>query len=438
MTASSLAAAPAHPLSFRDFRLFLLTRLATVLAQNAMIIVIGWQAYNIARQTMDTHAAAAQLGLIGLVQFVPIFLLTPLTGYVADRFDRRMVAALALLAQAVCVVLLAMLTYRNALSLPVLFSMAASVAVARSFTGPSLGSLSPNLVPPATLPRAIAFSSIMWQVGTIAGPAVGGYLYGYRPWAAYAVAAAMFFVAFVAIAAVRPLPRKAPSDRSRSPIRQIIDGLAYVRSNRLVLAAITLDLVAVMLAGVTAVLPIYVRDIFHSGASSLGHLAAAPGLGAAVVAVLFSFRPPRTNVGNKMLGAVVVFGLSIILFGLTAFMPSGIGYPVALLALMLSGVSDMVSVFIRQSLIQLSTPDEMRGRVSSVSLLTIAASNELGEAESGFLAALIGPTTAVLLGGAGAIVVTVLWARIFPELGLARSFDPHDIAQRDSDKEATT
>jgi hypothetical protein len=199
-----------------------------------------------------------------------------------------------------------------------------------------------------------------------------------------------------------------------------------VRTNRIVFGAITLDLFAVLLAGTTALLPVYARDILHIGSRGLGHLAAAPGVGAGIAALWFSVRPLKHNVGPKMLLSVGIFGLATLVFGLTAFMPQQIGMIVALGAMATWGAADMLSVFVRQSLIQLHTPDDMRGRVSSVSMMTVSASNELGEAESGFLAALIGPVAAVIFGGIGAIVVTLAWLRFFPELRLAKTFDPPD------------
>jgi MFS family permease len=424
----------AHPLRFRDYRFYLSARLCAVLAQEAMVIILGWQTYNFARLTMTTSGAAAQLGLIGLMQFLPVFFLTPLSGWVADRFDRRRVASVALLCNVASAATLALATFHHTISLPLIFAIAATTGAARAFMGPSMSSLAPNLVPRESLPRAIAVASIAWQSASIIGPALGGYLYGFRPWGAYAVAATLFFVALVAMNFIKPVAQTSV-DRARHPIRQMIDGLSYVRTNRLVLGAITLDLVAVMLAGVTAILPIYARDIYHAGPTDLGHLAAASGVGAGLTALWFSFHPPRENVGNKMLGSVVVFGMSIILFGLTAYMPPAIGLPVGLFALAISGVSDMFSVFVRQSLIQMYTPDAMRGRVSSVSLLTISASNELGATESGFLSALVGPIAATIIGGTGAIVAAVLWSRWFPELGLARSFDTSNIATQSHQKE---
>ncbi|MEO8723092.1 MAG: MFS transporter [Sphingobium sp.] len=415
-----------HPLRYPNYRIFLISRFCAVLGQSGMMIILGWQAYNLARLEMGTRAAAAQLGLIGLAQFLPLFFLTPVSGWVADRFDRRTTSCVSLVMQIICAAILCYATYHGSVSLPLIFAIAGLLGVARCFNGPALSAIAPNLIPRAVLPRAVAFSSMAWQTGIIVGPAVGGYAYAVEPWGAYAVSVALFCVSLAGIFSLKDVPQ-APADRNRHPLRQMVDGLTYVRSNRLVLASITLDLFAVLLGGATALLPIFARDIYHVDSTGLGQLAAAPGVGAMLTAFWFSIRPIRTNVGNKMLGAVIVFGLTTIVLGLTAFIPHGLAMPVALLALVTLGVSDMISVFVRQSLIQLHTPDAMRGRVGSVSQLTISASNELGEAESGFAAALIGPVAAVIAGGAGAIIITLLWAKIFPELGLARSFDPPDM-----------
>ncbi|MFN3943856.1 MAG: MFS transporter [Allosphingosinicella sp.] len=409
---------PRHPFAIADFRYYWAARLTAMLAQSAMMLIIGWQVYNIARDGgMSPAAAAAQLGFIGLIQFVPLFALTPVTGWVADRLDRRWIARATVGLQIGCAAILAGFTAAGAMTLPVLFAVALLIGVARAFSGPALSALAPNLVPKEILPNAIALSSIAWQAGLIAGPALGGYLYAWVPEYAYYGAAGLFAVSLLCLALIGPVPRPA-IDRARHPIRQMIDGLSYVRTNRLVLAAITLDLFAVFLAGATALLPVYARDILEVGPEGLAQLGAAPAVGAAVTALFFSFRPLRTEVGMKMLGAVIVFGLATIVFGLSTSMP------LSLAALFVVGAADMFSVYVRQSLIQLHTPDEMRGRVGAVSMLTISASNELGEAESGFLAALIGPVAAVVAGGAGAIAITIAWARLFPELRRARSFEP--------------
>lgn len=416
---------PRHPLRYGNFRAYLVGRMAAVLAQYSMMIVLGWQAYNVARETMSTAGASAQLGLIGLAQFLPLFFLTPLTGWVADHFDRRKITRITLALLALAAGTLAFATHEGWVSLPLIFGIAAIVGIARAFNGPAYSSLAPNLIPREVLPNAIAISGVAWQTGMIIGPALGGYAYAIEPWAAYALAAGLFTVALGGMMMIGPVPQP-PRDTSRHPIRQMVDGLTYVRTNRLVLATITLDLFAVLLAGATALLPVYARDILHVGSTGLGHLAASPGIGAGATALFFSFRPMKTEVGLKMLAAVIIFGIATIIFGATAFLPHGIAVEVGIGALILLGSADMVSVYVRQSLIQLHTPDAMRGRVSSLSQLTISASNELGEAESGFLAALVGPIAAVIGGGIGAIVITLVWARLFPELRQARTFDLPD------------
>jgi MFS family permease len=405
-----------HPFQVRDYRFYWVARLTSTIAQMAMVIVIGWQVYDIARQTMDVRDAAFQLGLVGVVQFVPLFLLTLISGWTADRVDRRYIARAVLALEMLCAFILFWATWTGAISLPILFGVAALLGVARAFAGPALGALAPNLVPPEILPKAIALSSMAWQSGAIAGPAVGGLLYDITPHLPYLVSTILFGVGTLCIVMIRPVPRSAI--KPGSPWRQMVEGLSYVKQNRLVLGAITLDLFAVLLGGATAMLPVYARDILMVGPEGLGPLRAAPAIGATLTALWFSFRPLKTNVGTKMLAAVVVFGAATALFGVSTWMPLSL----AMLALL--GAADMFSVYIRASLIQLHTPDEMRGRVSAASTLAISASNELGEARSGFAAAAIGPVTATVAGGIGAILVTLAWARWFPELRRARTFDP--------------
>ena len=380
----------------------------------AMVIVIGWQVYDIARETMSIREAAFQLGLIGLVQFVPLFVLTPVSGWTADRLDRRYVARAVVSLELLCALILFVATSRGFISLPILFGVAALLGVARAFAGPALGALAPNLVPRAILPNAIALSSAAWQTGAIVGPALGGILYDVTPHLPYGLSTVLFAFSVACLFTIPPIVRTPL--RPGSPFRQMVDGLAYVRRNRLVLGAITLDLFAVLLGGVTAMLPIYARDILQVGADGLGPLRAAPAFGATLMAIIFSVQPLRSNVGVKMLIAVVVFGAATAIFGFST------SFPLSLAMLALLGAADMFSVYIRQSLIQLHTPDDMRGRVSAVSTLAISASNELGETRSGFAAALIGPVTATVAGGIAAIGVTLLWAGLFPELRRARTF----------------
>lgn len=412
------------PFSIPDFRFYWTARLASTIGQVSMVVVIGWQAYDTARHIgMGVKEASFQLGLIGAVQFLPLFLLTLVTGWTADRVDRRFIARATISLEIFCAAMLGWLSWTDRVTLPAIFAIAALLGVARAFAQPALQALAPNLVPREILPRAIATSSLAWQAGAIVGPAAGGYLYAIAPHVPYTVAAALFAVSLTCMFLIGPKPRSA-IEGSRNPWRQMIDGIHYVRQNRLVLGAISLDLFAVLLGGATAMLPVYARDILHVGASGLGNLRAAPALGAALTALWFSARPLEHKVGVKMLAAVGVFGAATVAFGLSRWMP------LSLVCLAVLGSADMLSVYVRQSLIQLYTPDAMRGRVGAVSTLFISASNELGEAESGFLAALIGPVAAVIAGGAGAVAVTLLWARWFPELRNARTFDvPANLAQ---------
>ena len=409
-----MALVPA-PLRITDFRTFWLSRLASTIAQMAMVIVIGWQVYDIARETMGIREAAFQLGLIGLVQFVPLFVLTPVSGWTADRLDRRHIARAVLALECLCALILFVATWEGYISLPILFGVAALLGVARAFAGPALGALAPNLVPRELLPNAIALSSAAWQAGAIAGPAIGGILYDLTPHLPYAFSAVLFAFSTICLFTIKPVERTAL--RPGSPLQQMANGLAYVRRNRLVLGAITLDLFAVLLGGATAMLPVYARDILQVGPDGLGPLRAAPAVGATLTAIFFSIRPLETNVGLKMLASVVLFGLATAVFGFSTT------YWLSLASLTVLGAADMFSVYIRQSLIQLHTPDEMRGRVGAVSTLAISASNELGETRSGFTAALLGPVAATVAGGLAAVGVTLAWAWLFPELRRARTFE---------------
>ena len=414
-----------EPLRLPAFRYFWLARLATTIAQMAMVIVIGWQVYDIARETMPIREAAFRLGLIGLVQFVPLFVLTPISGWTADRIDRRYVAQAVVLLELICALILAIATWGGLISLPILFGVAALLGVARAFAGPALSAMAPNLVPRAILPKAIALSSAAWQTGAIAGPAIGGLLYDAGHSLPYALSTILFAFSTACLFVIGPLKRT--TLQPGRPLQQMVDGLAYVRRNRFVLGAITLDLFAVLLGGVTAMLPVYARDILQVGANGLGPLRAAPAVGATLTAIFFSVRPLRTNVGIKMLSAVVAFGAATAVFGLST------SFPLSLACLTLLGAADMFSVYIRQSLIQLHTPDEMRGRVGAVSTLAISASNELGETRSGFTAALLGPVAATVAGGIAAVAITLLWAGLFPELRRARSFELPEPAPEQAD-----
>jgi MFS family permease len=410
-----------EPLRIPAFRFFWLARLTATIGQMAMVIVIGWQVYDIARASMGLKEAALRLGIIGLVQFIPLFLLTLVTGWTADRADRRWIARAAVTLELGCAVALALFASTGTTTLLALYTVAALLGVARAFAGPALGALAPNLVPRDILPRAIALSSIAWQTGAIIGPAMGGYLYAYAPYAPYAVSAGLFAIALGGLFAIGPVKRPEIA-RGPNPWEQMVEGLRYVVRNRLVLGAISLDLFAVLLGGATAMLPVFARDVLNAGPEGLGHLRAAPAVGATLTAAFFSIRPLKQNVGIKMFAAVGVFGTATVIFGFSRSMPLSLG------CLAILGAADMFSVYVRQSLIQLYTPDEMRGRVGAVSQLFISASNELGETESGFLGALIGPIASVIAGGFCALAVVLLWSKWFPELRRAKTFEAPDLS----------
>ncbi|QMW22763.1 MFS transporter [Sandaracinobacteroides saxicola] len=406
---------PASPFAFPAFRAFFAAKLASTLAQMMMVVVIGWQVYDLARASRSVPEAAFLLGMVGLAQFLPVFGLVLVVGIIADRLDRRHIARAAIALELLCAATLAGLALAGSTALWPLFAVAFVLGVARAFAAPSLSALAPNLVPPAVLPTAIAWNSIGWQVGAIGGPAAGGLLFALAPATPYLVACVLLLVALVALFLIAPVPRPAPSPLT--PWQSMKEGLVYVRRNRIVLGAISLDLFAVLLGGATAMLPIYARDILMVGPDGLGLLRAAPAAGAALTALLLTQRPLKQGVGVKMFASVAIFGLATVVFGLSTL------FWLSLASLVVLGAADMVSVYIRSSLIQLHTPDAMRGRVSSVSMLFVSASNELGEFESGVTAAAVGAVESVVIGGALAIVVTLLWARWFPELRNADRLD---------------
>lgn len=384
-----------------------------------MVVLIGYQAYDLARSDYgySRSEGAFLLGLLGLAQFVPLLLLTPVAGWAADRFDRRSVAAFANLIDCSIATALALLTWSGGLNLPIIFILAALHGAARVFVNPAMSAIAPNIVPHQLLPRAIALSSIAWQLATVIGPAVGGVLFAEANWLPHALSAVLLLCSAVLTRTVRPV-RAEQDEMARHPLRQMVEGAQFTWSQKFLLGCITLDLFAVLLGGATAMLPVFARDILMVGPEGLGIMRGAPAAGALIVALRMAWKPLETNVGPKMLWAVVVFGAATIAFGLSR------NFMLSLSILTLLGAADMISVFIRASLIQLNTPDRMRGRVSSISGLAISASNELGEMQSGLAAAVFGATGAVVFGGAAAIVVTAIWAWIFPQLRQANTFAP--------------
>ncbi len=414
-----------HPFAIPNFRAFFAARLAANIASAMLVIVIGWQVYDLARATMGTRDAAFLLGMIGLAQFLPLFLLTLVVGYVADRVDRRQIARAATALVLLCTLFLGALAMTTGVTLVALFVVAVLLGVGRAFMGPALSALAPNLVPRDLLPTAIAWNSIGWQVGAVLGPPIGAFLYAASPATPYLVATVLFAIALAGLFLISPVAR--PERSPLSPWRATLEGLGYVRRNQVVLGAISLDLFAVLLGGATAMLPVYARDILHVGVAGLGPLRSAPAAGAAITALALTRWPVQRQVGVKMFACVGLFGLATIVFGLSR------NLTLSLAALAVLGAADMISVYIRSSLIQLHTPDAMRGRVSAVSSVFISASNELGEFESGLTAAWLGPVEAVVAGGIGAVVVTLIWAWRFPILRRADRF----VAPEDGSPAAT-
>jgi MFS family permease len=402
------------PFSFRDYRAFWLARLTSTIAGTMLVVVIGIHVYDLARQTMSIERASFWLGMVGLAQFLPLFVLTLAAGYVADRVDRRWIVRVSLSLEVLCAATLAALVWTDSMSLVPLFAVAVVLGIGRAFAGPALSSFAPNLVPPKLLPSAIALNSIAFQAGAVAGPLVGGVAYAYGVALPYELSSVLFAVALAAMFTIRPIPR-GNAGQSR-PLRAVIEGLAYVRDNKIVLGAITLDLFAVLLGGATAMLPVYARDILHVGSEGLGALRAAPAVGAAVTALILARRPLQRHVGAKMFACVGIFGVATIVFGESRVMW------LSLSSLLVLGAADMISVYVRSSLIQLHTPDAMRGRVSAVSGLFISASNELGEFRAGLAGSAFGPVVAVVGGGALAVVVTGVCAWLFPSLRRADRF----------------
>ncbi|MFM5906894.1 MAG: MFS transporter [Novosphingobium sp.] len=413
---------PTSPAQIPAFRFIWISRFCAVIAITGMVVILGYQIYEVARSQYGMSIADASflLGLLGLAQFLPYALLSPVSGVVADRFDRRRTAMLATALDMTIALALALVTFNGVHSLPVLFSLAAAHGAARVFLGPSLSALVPNVVPKALIPRAVAQSSTAWQFGALVGPTIAGLLFGVASFSPYALSTALLAISCVALIAMGPVAQTRSSAEVH-PIRQIVEGFRFLRQNRFLLGCVTLDMFAVLMGGATALLPVFARDILHVGSEGLGLMRAMPGAGAAVVAFFLSWKPIEREVGMKMLLGVAAYGAATVGFGLST------NFVFSLVCLAALGAADMVSVFIRSALEQLSTPDEMRGRVGAISGLFISASNELGEMQSGTAAALLhSAVAAVVFGGVGAIFITIAWAVIFPELKNARTFAPQN------------
>ncbi len=387
----------------RDLPLYLSTRVLARVATLVQSVAVGWQVYDLTRRPLA-------LGIVGLVEFVPMFLLTLPAGEIADRFDPRRILTLGLLLEAVSSGLLLAFAVLHPPEIWPLYAILALFGCARGFSGPAGRSLLPFLVPPERLAKSIALSSSISQVAAITGPAIGGFAYALGASVAYGGCLVAFLVAAAGTTMLGGRRPVAETAVLASRIERVKEGVRFVRSRPVVLGAISLDLFAVLLGGATALLPIYARDILHVGPTGLGVLRSAPAFGAAIVALCLVVRPVQRNTGSILFATVALFGVATIVFGLSTSLA------VSLAALVVLGGSDQVSVYIRSALVQFATPDAMRGRVSAVSTLFISSSNELGEFESGVTAALFGTVPAVVLGGVGTLVIVAVWMRIFPPL----------------------
>jgi MFS family permease len=383
------------------FTLYLGARLFSALAAQMIIIAVGWQVYHVTGRVLD-------LGLVGLSQFVPFLCLSLFAGHAADRFDRRRIILCCLSVYLVCSLLLLFLARHGTGSVLPIFAVLALLGVARSFMMPASQSFLPNIVPLEILGNAVAINSSAFQLANIVGPSLGGlvYAFGGAQWV-YGGAGALLAGAILFLLFVDSVPPAATEDPASFSWDHLLEGLRFTWHRKTVLGAISLDLFAVLFGGASALLPAFTRDVLHAGPEVFGYLRAAPGLGALAMAFWLALRPISRRVGVYMFGGVAIFGVATVVFGLTQ------RFWVALTALALMGAGDMVSVYVRGLLVQLETPDGIRGRVSAVSSIAIGASNELGEFESGTTAALFGLVPAIVLGGVVTLAVAGLWAQVF-------------------------
>jgi MFS family permease len=385
------------------FALYAAGRFCVVAALEMQSVAVGWQVYEITRRPLD-------LGYVGLAQFMPVVALFLVAGHVVDRFNRKTVLLVCTLGMAVCSALLIEITRVGSHSVRPIYGVLLLLGVVRVFNGPAGRSLLPQLVPIDVFPNAVAWNATVFQAATILGPALGGLLYAaFRgPAGVYATTLVACLLATVALTRIG----LRPSTRAREEVSagSVLAGLHYIWTNKLILGSISLDLFAVLLGGSVALLPVYAREILHTGPWGLGILRSAPGVGALIMAIALAYRPLRRRVGKVMLACVAGFGIFTIVFGVSRSMT------VSLIALLLVGATDMVSVVVRGTLVQVATPDEVRGRVNAVDMIFIGASNELGEFESGLTAHWFGTVPAVIIGGAGTLLVVALWSWLFPDL----------------------
>lgn len=400
---ASTASTASHPpklLDQKPFLRFWMARLFGVLANQMLMVAVAWHMYELTSSAWD-------LGLVGLFQFVPALVMALPAGHLADRWHRGRIFAACILAQAVVGVLLVASTHAGLTTRELILGLSVVLGMTRAFQMPAQQALTPLLVPQALLQRAISLSSVGIQIAIIGGPALGGLLYTTGATTVYATCVAFSLLSAALTLTVRY--RHVPA-QGAATLASVLAGVSYVWKSKVLLGAMSLDLFAVLLGGATALLPIYARDILHTGPQGLGLLRAAPAVGALLMTLLLVRFPLQRHVGYKLLGAVAVFGLATLVFGLSSH------FGLSMLALAVTGAADSISVVTRLTLMQLETPDEMRGRVSAVNSIFIGASNQLGEFESGATAALLGPVGSVVLGGLGTVLIAASWLRLFPAL----------------------
>ena len=388
-------------LEYRAFLFFFISRLTTTMANQMMMVVVAWQMYDL------THSAY-DLGMVGLAQFLPSLALTLVVGQVADRVDRRRVLAWCLAGQLLVTVALIAGTLGGWLNREAILIAALALGAAKAFQMPTQQALGPLLVPAGALPRALATTAAGAQAAIILGPALGGFIYVAGAHVAYMVSAALFVLAIAFVSVIRI--DHVPGPRAPVTLQNLFAGIAFIWKRKEVLGAISLDLFAVLLGGAVALLPIYAKDILHVGPWGLGLLRSAPAVGALGMSLYLAHRPIQRRVGAVMFGSVALYGVATLVFAVST------SFLLSLIALAVTGAFDMVSVVIRQSLVQLETPNDMRGRVSAVNSIFIGASNQLGEFESGITAGWFGAVPSVLIGGIGTLLVVGAWMKLFPSL----------------------
>lgn len=377
-------------------------------AVQIMSVSVGWQVYDLTRSPLN-------LGFVGLAQFLPALLLVLVTGLIADKFNRRLIIGICLTLEVACALGLLVFTWSAFKNIWPMFVILAGFGTARAFMNPAADALAPNLLPKQALAHGISLGSMMWQTTTITGPVAGGLLYGISGTVAYGVAVVLMLLAIVCVVLIGTVPQE--NHAAETNFATLLAGFKFIKSEQIVFGAISLDLFAVLLGGAVALLPIYARDILEVGPWGLGLLRAGPGIGAIAMAAWLAKFPIKDKAGVILFLFVGAFGLFTIVFGVSKSVPLSIA------ALALMGACDMVSVYVRETLMQLWTPDNVRGRVTAVNRVFIGASNELGEFRAGVVAAWLGAVTAVVVGGAGTTAVAFLWSRWFPDLKNARKLD---------------